>query len=304
MAGYLQDDKSWVSMTSKMMDVPYFQGKISTYIPFNFSSGGWYRGVVPRLSYTITNDMFNSSMPIMSYDPEMGAVQDKPAFVTATDGSNSVRQYLSGSIRAYTILGTPNSAVYPKWGIGVEAGATGSIGLSRFLSPMGYLYGYGYVPGLVPQQGLKLSVMYQRKLREDAYFGQPTVSVVPRGLANNATLMSYLSIYYDNLTKISADYAIPIYIGDIGIGGYFLYLKRLVLTPHFDFNIVEDKPYFFSAGTTLAFDLESICFITWPCSIGVTYSYNGDFNGAFDELRSNDISFGRHFVGPVFSVTF
>ena len=302
--GYTYKDMSSVSMTSRMMDVPYFQGKISTYIPFNLSSGGWYRGVVPRLSYTITNDMFNSSMPIMSYDPEMGAVQGNPAFVTATDGSNSIRQYLSGSIRAYTILGTPNSAVYPEWGIGVEAGATGSIGLSKFISPMGYLYGYGYVPGFVPQQGLKLSVMYQRKLRKDAYFGQAAVSIVPRGLANNATLMSYLSIYYDNLTKISADYAIPIYIGDIGIGGYFLYLKRLVLTPHFDFNIVEDKPYFFSAGATLAFDLESICFITWPCSIGVTYSYNGDFNGAFDELRSKDISFGRHFVGPVFSVTF
>lgn len=303
--GYVQGGSSGVGINSTQMKAPYFQGRVTTYIPFSFSSRGWYRGFIPRLSYTITNDMFNSSMAVLSYDPEMGSFNGKPVFVGATDGKNMIRQYLSGSVRAYTMLGTPNSAVYPKWGIGIEAGATGSLRLSRFISPMGYLYGYGYIPGVVPQQGLKFSVMYQRKLSPKAYFGQATVAMVPRGLKNNADLMNYLSIYNDNLTNFSADYAIPIFIGDLAIGGSFLYVKRMVLTPHFDFNLVENKPSLFSVGASLTFNLESIIFLTWPCSVGVTYSYNGGFNGAFQDLQEKTGgSLKRHFVGPVFNVSF
>ena len=147
--------------------------------------------------------------------------------------------------------------------------------------------------------------MYQRKLSPESYFGQATVTMVPRGMKNNTSLMNYLSIYNDNLTNFSADYAIPIFIGDLAIGGSFLYVKRMVITPHFDFNLVENKPSLFSAGASLTFNLESIVFLTWPCSVGVTYSYNGGFNGAFQTLGEKaGIEIGRHFVGPVFSVSF
>lgn len=302
---YTLEDKTSIGINSTELNTPYFSGKISTYIPFDLSSGGWYRGFVPKLSYTITNDMFNKDITIMSYDPEKGSFQQNPAFIKSTGGKNGIRQYLSGSIRAYTMLGTCNSAVYPKWGIGIEAGVTGSLGLKQFISPMGYLYGYGYIPGFVPQQGLKLTAMYQRKLSPESYFGQATVTTVPRGFKNNADLMNYLSIYNDNLTNFSADYAIPIFIGDLAIGGSFIYVKRMVVTPHFDFNLVENKPSLFSVGTSLTFSLESVVFLTWPCSVGVTYSYNGGFNGAFQKLSEEyGIELGRHFVGPVFSVSF
>lgn len=301
---YTYEGQTGVGIDNKILNTPYFQGKISTYIPFNLSSGGWYRGVIPRLSYTITNDMFNENISVLSYDPNMGYFDKEPVFVGSIDGKNSLRQYMSGSIRAYSVLGTPNSAVYPKWGIGIEAGATGSIGLQKFISPMGYIYGYGYIPGFVPQQGLKLSAMYQRKLSPKAYFGQPTVNMVPRGLKNNANLMNYLSIYNDNLTNFSADYAIPVYIGDLSIGGSLLYIKRMVITPHFDFNLVEATPKLFSVGASLTFDLESILFLTWPCSVGVTYSYNGGFNNSINEFNETGIEIGHHFVGPVFNVSF
>lgn len=302
---YTMGKQAGVGINSTEMKAPYFSGRISTYIPFDLSSGGWYRGLIPKLSYTITNDMFKKDMAILSYDPEMGSIERNPVFVGSTGGKTIIRQYLSGSLRAYTMLGTPNSAVYPKWGIGIEAGATGSIGLKKFISPMGYFYTYGYVPGIVPQQGLKLAAMYQRKLSPKSYFGQATVTMVPRGMKNNTSLMNYLSIYNDNLTNFSADYAIPIFIGDLAIGGSFLYVKRMVITPHFDFNLVENKPSLFSAGASLTFSLESVVFLTWPCSVGVTYSYNGGFNGAFQTLGEKaGIEIGRHFVGPVFSVSF
>ena len=49
------------------------------------------------------------------------------SFLTATEGHNTFRHSISGSVRGYAMLSTPNSAVYPKWGIGVEAGGSGSI---------------------------------------------------------------------------------------------------------------------------------------------------------------------------------
>lgn len=301
---YTKGNMAGISVDSKTLETPYFNERLSTYIPFNFSKGGWYKGVIPRLSYTITNDMFNENMSVMSYDPELGSINNNPVFLGVVEGENKLRQYLSGSIRAYSVLSTPNSAVYPKWGIGVEAGVTGSIGLSKFFSPMGYLYGYGYIPGFTPQQGLKLTMMHQRKLNKDSYFGQATVTMVPRGLKNNSTLMSYLSIQNNNLTNFSADYAIPVFIGDLGIGGSFLYVKRMVITPHFDLGLIENKPSLFSVGTSLTFNLESIVFITWPCSVGVSYSYNGGLNGSYKELQSKGLELQRHFVGPVFSVSF
>ena len=47
-------------LNSKELKTPYIQGKASMYIPFSFSSGGWNKGVIPRISYTITNDVFDT----------------------------------------------------------------------------------------------------------------------------------------------------------------------------------------------------------------------------------------------------
>jgi hypothetical protein len=169
---------------------------------------------------------------------------------------------------------------------------------------MAYLYGYGYLPGIVPQQGIRLSVTYQRKLLKDSIFASPVVSVVPRGLSNNSSLLSHLSLYNDNLTNISFDYGIPVFIGDLSIGGSMLYIKRMVVTPHFDFNIIGARPSLFSTGASLTFDIESVLGITWPFSLGVTYSYNGGFKDCFQTLQKDGLDLGRHFAGPVFNVSF
>jgi hypothetical protein len=89
-------------------------------------------------------------------------------------------------------------------------GASGSLGCQQWLSPMGYAYLYGYVPGIVPSQGLKLSAMTQLKLSDKSVFGQPAVNVMPRGMADNTALLQQLSITNNLLTKVTADYAIPV----------------------------------------------------------------------------------------------
>ena len=157
----LDDDNVSVELSSRELKTPYIQGNISAYIPFNFSSGGWYRGFIPKLNYRISNDMFNKGLTIMEIENHVQTGEDgslnevqRPVFVRESKGKNVFMHSLSGSLRAYAVQATPNSAVYPRWGIGVETGASGSIESSSLLSPMGYFYTYGYVPGIMREHGI------------------------------------------------------------------------------------------------------------------------------------------------------
>lgn len=303
------DGKASMEISSRELSTPYIEGILSTYIPFNFSSGGWYKGLIPKLTYRIGNDKFNTGLAVMKMEEQGILDQDgeytsgyNPVFISHTAGKNTFRHSLTGSLRGYTMLGTASSAVYPKWGIGTEIGATGSLESSLYLSPMGYFYLYGYVPGILAEQGLKLTLMTQQKLRSDAVFGQPIVSVLPRGLSSNASLASWISIRNSNITKITLDYAVPIFIGDLSIGGPFFAIKRLVVSPHFDYSFIADKGLF-SVGGNIILDMHSILRFGWPCSFGVTMSYNG--GPAWNSIATDSgITLDRFHIGPTFNVSF
>ena len=90
---------------------------------------------------------------IANFDGSEGTVGRNPlpnGFIGITEGRNTIKQTLSGSIRAYTSQPIPNSAVYPRWGLGMEIGAMGDCVNNDIFSPMGYIYGYGYLPGILP----------------------------------------------------------------------------------------------------------------------------------------------------------
>ena len=116
------------------------------------------------------------------------------------------------------MLSVANSQVYPRWGIGAEAGMSSSIKSFDVFSPMGYAYCYGYVPGFMRTHGLKMTGLWQTKLCGSSPFSQQIVDILPRGLSSNPSLGSHVSLYNSNLAKITADYAIPIYIGDVTLG--------------------------------------------------------------------------------------
>lgn len=299
---YTDGKAGFVELRSREVNAPYFEGKIAAYIPFKFSGKGWYSGFIPRVSYTFTNDRFNKSLVMMGYG-DMGTA-GYPTFLGADKGRNIFRQYLTASVRGYTMLATPNSAVYPKWGACLEIGASTNLGLEKYISPTGYVYGYCYMPGVVPEQGLKLTAVYQQILSPKSFFGQAVVNVLPRGLQENVQLLSWISTRTPSIVKMSADYAIPVYIGDLVLGINVLAVKRLVVTPNFDCTIIG-KRALWSAGADLAFDLESILTIEFPITLGITYSYNGGFNGSFNAFQNESgTEMKRHFFGPIFNVVF
>ena len=282
---------------SRELSCPYMSGNVSMYIPFNFSRGGLNSGLIPKVSYTISNDRFDTGSVLMEREGEL----NHTAFAGYKVGKKAIRQSLSGSLRAYTMLPIANSQVYPRWGVGAELGAMGSIESYKVFSPMGYVYGYGYLPGVIRTQGLRLSAMWQTKLRGQSPFSHQIVSILPRGLSNNATLGSFVSLYNSHLVKVTADYAIPIYIGDVTLGGNWLAIKRLVAYPHFDYTFIG-RSGLWSAGLDLTADLHAIITLEWPCSVGVTFSWNG--GSAWKTLENQGISMKKWFVGPVFNVSF
>ncbi len=307
---YLQGgDRAAMEVASRELPTPYIEGRFSAYIPFRFNSGGWYKGITPRISYRIGNDMFNTGMSIMALEDhlttgENGEMQEtrQPVFIGSKPEKNTFRHSISGTISAYAIQNTASSAAYPRWGIGFEAGVSENIESRGILSPMGYARIYGYLPGIMREQGIRLSVLSQFKLNSEAVFGQPYVSILPRGLSSNGSLTSWLAVRNPTMTKISADYAIPVFIGDLSVGGTFFAIKRLMVRPHFDATFFSGKNLW-SAGTDLDLDLHSILGLDWPLSIGVTFSYNG--GSAFNETASSSgITMRRYYIGPNFNVTF
>jgi hypothetical protein len=109
-----------------------------------------------------------------------------------------------------------------------------------------------------------------------------------------------------DLTKLTVDYAFPIYIGDLAFGGNIFSIKRLVINPHFDytFDLLSAGRYdIFSAGAELILDMNSILTLEWPCSFGITYSYNGG-RGFRVFGKENGITLNRHYIGPTFNVSF
>ncbi len=304
------DGKVGMEVSSRELATPFIEGKLSAYIPFRFSSGGWFKGITPKVSYRIGNDMFNTNMAIMEMEEHIAPAGDGfvnsfyqiPVFKGGKKGRNTFRHSVSASFNAYVIQNTPSSAVYPRWGVGMDFGAMENIESREFLSPMGYAYIYGYLPGIIRSQGIMVSAMSQMKLDRNSAFGQAVVNILPRGFSSNASLTSWLSIRNQLMTKITADYAIPIYIGDLSLGGSMFSIKRLSLYPHFDCTFFSGKNLW-SAGAQLDLDLHSILTLEWPLSVGVTFSYNG--GSAFAETAENSgIKMDRYYIGPTFNVIF
>ena len=167
---------------------------------------------------------------------------------------------------------------------------------------MGYVYGYGYVPGIIRTHGLKLSVMWQNKLRGESPFSQQVVDILPRGLAENTVLGNHLSLYNRNIIKVTADYAIPVYIGDVTLGGNWLAIKRLVVYPHFDYTFLTGKKGLWSAGVDLTADFNAIITLEVPFSFGLSFSWNG--GSAWKGLEGQKMKMDRWFLGPIFNISF
>ncbi len=252
---------------------PAARGDVSVYIPLSFSRSGIHRGIIPRISYTLTNSWFNTGTVTLRR-PE--GFSGPLGFSGYTEGKYKIMQAVTASLRAYSMLGRAPSQTYPRWGIGAEAGFRMRPGITGIYAPDAYGYLYGYLPGFTPVQGLRLSAMSQFEFREGSVFGENVVNTIPRGIPGVA---SYVAMYSTSQVKFTADYAIPVYVGDISLLSPVAYIKNFLLIPHVDFSILGGGNLagmnLFSAGADITAGLANLAWFPFDCSVGVSLNYIG-----------------------------
>lgn len=181
-----------------------FSGHVGTYIPFNLSSGGWSRGIRPRVTYS---------------------------------WSGSEKPNLEIAVRAYSARPIAPSGIYPRWGIGAEVGFNSRT--SNF-----YQYVYGYVPGIIPQHGLKLSAsISNRNIDKDHFYSCFTADYA----------MAILSVDWAGLSPVA-------------------YLRNFEATVHLEAERRYGLSYMGIGGSLVA-RLGNILWLPYDTRVGVSYLF-------------------------------
>ena len=141
------------------------------YLPLNLSSGGWNRGFVPSLSFTLTND---------------GAAVPMRTGVRLTSRYASPLSMTAG-LKAYAVRRIPSSCIFPRWGIGASFAYRDTPLNTEGVTGKAVASVYGYLPGILRTHGLKLSGSYSRtadpgfylseELKADAEYALPFAAV-------------------------------------------------------------------------------------------------------------------------------
>ena len=230
----LYEDKVGYTTTRKDVGGPFWTGHITAYIPFRHTRSGIQRGWVPQVNWSISNNLFDNGTTELTMAEDIVHEGAHASLVGIHPGDNVLMQSLRGSVRGYMMLPTAESQVYPRWGIGAEAGASFRPGLTSVYTPLAYGYLYGYLPGFTRTQGLRLSALAQVQLPSSAPFGENTVQIMPRGFTSaEGRAVARASAAQLRLT---ADYAIPLYVGDLSWFSPVAYIQNFLLIPHVDWT--------------------------------------------------------------------
>lgn len=256
-------------LTRSMTGSPCFSGTAVSYVPFNFSSGGWSRGLIPQISYAWSNDDFKSTF---------------------------IRQ-AEVALRAYSVRPTAPSGVYPRLGAGVEL----SYSFSKRVVPSLGVYAYGYLPGIVPEHGIRLTANFRRIFPSGEVLAMENSGTLPRGLTHVSNLYGTLP----EQLKLTADYKMAFAPVDWSFLGPVAYIRNFELSAFFDGALYNSGSYgtysLFSTGAELVARLENLLWIPYTTRIGVSYSYNG---GSGFNLLSSAYGADRNHFSLIFSIDF
>ena len=264
------EESGRISLKTDPLGVPSLSGQLRLYIPWNFSSGGWQRGLVPKATLVFSNDRH-----------ETGSAMHRTAV----------------SLRGYVVQRTPPSRLYPRFGIGGEVGYSfrWTPGL---IAPAGYAYLYGYLPGLHETHGLRWSVLGARHF--GGQFTEVYASTAPRGF--EASVARQIAAYPTQF-KGSADYKMPLIPVDRALLGPVAYLRNFELTLHADyaaFSTQRTSGALYSAGADLAAVLGNLLWIPYTTRIGVGWNYNG--GPSYAAFAEQELPVERHKFSLIFSV--
>ncbi len=221
-------------------------GSLQTYIPFTFHRHGWFRGLVPMVQYTYSNNVYAPPRP-----------EERPV----------TEQYLTAGIRYYQVVRQAPRDIFPRLGFGLNIQGMWNPADNRLFSKLFFVQAYGYLPGILRNQALKWTASVQQYTGVNTFFYPGTFQQPPRGIETKT--------YAPTSISVSGDYAIPIGIGDPSVPD-ILYIKRLQLIPFADYlqtkHPNKQKEHFWSCGADLLFDFH-IFRIGLPLTAGIRYAF-------------------------------
>ena len=264
---------------------PSWAGSLRAYIPFRYNKGGVLRGWIPQVSWTLSNSLFDNGTVDLLQGSSLVGQRNHLSLMDIDPGQNRPMQTVRGSVRGYWMLPTADSQVYPRMGIGAETGFSFRPRLTHLYTPVWYGYLYGYLPGFSRTQGLRLTVSAQQQAATGAPFGENSVNVWPRGFTSVDGLA--VARASTRQAKVTADYALPVYVGDISLFSPVAYIRNFLIIPHFDWTTFggrriveglagkETASSLVSAGVDLTVEMAHFLWAPFPCSLGVSASWLG-----------------------------
>ena len=209
--------------------------RLRTYIPFNLSRNGWSTAVLPIAG--ITSQYQN----------------------TGTSADSRINVWTAG-LRAYTMLPTPSSAVYPRAGIGLSAGmnlydvAMSAENANYFEGYIGCPYAtlYGYLPGFEKTHSWAWSVSWSTT---------PTLTVA--------------SLKTQTLSA-SLRYSMPVFPVDWSGLSPMVYVRNFELIPFYEFTAIraDVQTVSHTFGAYAQAVLGNIFFIPYDFRVGVKAGYD------------------------------
>ncbi len=296
-----------------LTDRPYFEGGLKVYIPFNFSSGGISRGLIPQVKYKFTNDRYNDQI-LFQHIVKKDDKDVTETYSTVGEDHISPLQTLDASLRGYVMRQKAPSQVFPSLGFGAELGFHFRPGHSKAYNPTAYLYTYGYLPGFTARQGLRLSASMEVWYGpyEEGGVMEGALTAIPRGFVGT-NLKNIINSCSESRWRVTADYAIPFADVDCSFLSPVAYIKNFELTPFFDWsyqtfcwdNWLHYNPgavageNLFSVGADLTVNLGNFFWLPYDTQIGIRYARN--FWHYIDRFPITNLN--KNYIGWIFSIS-
>lgn len=296
-----------------LTDKPYFEGGLKVYIPFNFSSGGINRGLIPQVKYKFTNDRYNDQI-LFQHIVKKDGKDVTETYSTIGENNISPLQTLDASIRGYVMRQKAPSQVFPSLGFGAELGFHFRPGHMKAYNPTAYLYTYGYLPGFTARQGLRLTASMEVWYGpyEEGGIMEGALTAIPRGFVDT-NLKSIINSCSESRWRVTADYAIPFADVDWSFLSPVAYVKNFELTPFFDwsyqtFSWNHELHYnpgavtgenLFSVGADLTVRLGNFFWLPYDTQIGIRYARN--FWHYINRFPISNLN--KDYIGWIFSIS-
>lgn len=235
------------SVVHQELDDVSARGSLRAYVPLNFSSGGWSRGIVPCIGGSVTNDRYSLSRVFRRSFEGLDGLAPFYTLESFTEGPDPLYFSSYAYVSGYVLRSKSPSQVYPRLGVGTQIGYS-----FRPDVAFPFVYVYGYLPGLSKRQGMRLSTTLQG--------GK-----------------------YGPSAEFTFDYALPFASLECDWLCPFAYLKNLELDPHFEWRSAASptgREILWNAGADFCVRLGNLSVIPYETLVGVSarYGCNGKMN--------------------------